>query len=47
MRTYRSNTWAARTAKSGSRGKIHDRRCHGLSASAASQRRTVDADTDS
>jgi hypothetical protein len=33
-------------AKSGSRGKIQDRCCHGLSASAANQRRTVDADTE-
>jgi hypothetical protein len=30
----------------GSRGKIQDRCCQGLSASAASQRRTVEADTD-
>jgi hypothetical protein len=34
-------------AKSGSRGKIHDWYCHGLIASAASHRRTVDAETDS
>ena len=33
-------------AKSGSRGKIQDRCCQGLIASAASQRRTVEADTD-
>ncbi|CAN5605304.1 hypothetical protein BH09ACT8_BH09ACT8_63880 [soil metagenome] len=31
-------------AKSGSRGKIQDRCCHGLIASAASQRRTVAAE---
>jgi len=34
----------ALTAKSGSRGKIHDRCCQGLIASAASQRRTEEAD---
>ena len=45
-RPYRSSTWAALTAKSGSRGKIQDRCCHGSSASPASQRRTVDADTE-
>ena len=33
-------------AKYGSRGKIHDRCCHGLIASLASQRRTVDAETE-
>jgi hypothetical protein len=44
-RSYRSSTLAALTAKYGSRGKIHDRCCQGLIASAASQRRTVDADT--
>src|SRR4051794_29059837 len=32
-------------AKFGSRGKIHERCCHGLIASSASQRRTVEADT--
>jgi hypothetical protein len=31
--------------KSGSRMKIHDRYCQGLSASSASQRRTVEAET--
>jgi hypothetical protein len=33
------------TAKSGSLIEIHDRCCHGLSASSASHRRTVDAET--
>jgi hypothetical protein len=33
-------------AKSGSRGKIHDSYCHGLIASTANHRRTVDGDTD-
>jgi hypothetical protein len=42
---YRSSTRAALTAKSGSRGKIQDRCCHGLSASSANQRRIVEADT--
>src|SRR3954447_9983929 len=41
---YRSSTRAALTAKSGSRIEIHDRCCHGLRASAASHRRTEDAE---
>ena len=41
-RAYRSRTRAAFAAKSGSRGKIHDRYRHGLIASACNQRRTVD-----
>ncbi len=41
---YRSRTRAALTAKSGSRAEIHERCCHGLSASPASHRRTVDAE---
>ena len=45
VRAYRSSTRAALTAKSGSRGKIHDRCCQGLRTSSASQRRTVDAET--
>jgi len=44
-RSYRSRTRAAFRAKSGSRGKIHDRCCHGLIASAANQRRTVEPDS--
>ncbi len=40
-----SNARAALAAKSGSRGKIHDRCCQGLRASWTSQRRTVDAET--
>ena len=46
IRSYRSNTRAALTAKYGSRGKIRDRCCHGLSTFCASQRRTVDAEID-
>src|SRR5688572_17743858 len=46
MRWDRSNTRTALAAKSGSRGKIHDRYCQGLMASSASQRRTVEAATD-
>ena len=42
---YRSNTRAALAAKSGSRMEIHDWYCHGLSASSASQRRTVGGDS--
>ena len=41
---YKSKTTAALAAKSGARGAIQDRYCHGLSASAASQRRTVAAE---
>ena len=44
VRAYRSSTRAALAAKSGSRMKIQDRYCQGLSASAASQRRTVEAE---
>src|SRR6476661_1124227 len=40
-RAYRSSTRAALVAKSGSRGKIQDRCCHGLIASADSQRQIV------
>jgi len=41
---YRSRARAAFSAKFGSRGKIHDRTCHGLIASSCSQRQIVDAD---
>lgn len=34
------------TAKSGSRGKIHERCCHGLITDSCSQRRTVEVDTE-
>src|SRR5579859_4524313 len=47
IRWYRSSTRPAFTAKSRSRGKIHDRYRHGRIASASSQRRTVDRATDS
>src|SRR5262245_23435942 len=40
-RLYRSSTRAALVAKSGSRGKIQDRCCQGLIASAESQRQMV------
>ena len=46
VRWYRSRTRPPLRAKYGSRGKIHDRCCQGLIASSASQRRTVDAETD-
>ncbi len=46
IRSYKSNTRAALTAKYGSRGKIQDRCRHGLSTSSASQRRTVRAGID-
>ena len=46
-RPYRSSTRAALTANCGSRGKIHDRNCHGLIAAACSQRRTVEDEIDS
>ena len=46
VRAYRSSTRPALTAKSASRGKIQDRCCQGLIASAASQRRTVEADSE-
>ncbi|WP_338785683.1 hypothetical protein [Streptomyces sp. DG1A-41] len=45
VRAYRSRTRAALVQKSGSVMKIHERCCQGLIASAASQRRTVEADT--
>src|SRR4051794_34060100 len=41
---YRSNARPALKAKLGSRGKIHERVCHGLIASSCSQRQIVDAD---
>src|SRR5271166_259375 len=40
-RAYRSSTRAALVVKSGSRGKIQDRCCQGLIASAESQRQMV------
>ena len=45
-RSYKSRARPALTAKLWARGEIHERRCHGLIASSASQRRTVEADTD-
>jgi hypothetical protein len=43
-RSYSSSTRSALLAKSGSRGNSHDRYCHGLTASRASHRHTVEAD---
>src|SRR5665811_1998119 len=45
-RSYRSRTRAALAAKFGSVMKIQDWYCQGLIASSASQRRTVEVDTD-
>jgi len=41
VRAYRSSTFSALVAKSGSRRKIQDWYCHGLRASSANRRRTV------
>ncbi len=45
VRAYRSSTRSALALKQGSVMKIQERCCQGLSASSASQRRTVEADT--
>ena len=45
-RAYRSRTRPALGPKPGSRGKIHDRHCHGLITSSSRIRRTVEADSD-
>src|SRR6266545_174938 len=46
-RWYKSSTTPALAAKSGSRGKIQERCCHGLIGSSASQRHSVVVDTSS
>jgi hypothetical protein len=46
VRAYRSITRAALDRKFGSRTKIQDRYCQGLSASSLSQRRTVEGEID-
>src|SRR5919201_92567 len=46
-RAYRSSTTAALVAKSGSRGKIHERCRQGLSASSSNQRQIVETETSS
>ena len=43
-RAYRSSTRPALASKWGSRGKIHERCCHGFSERSCSQRQIVDAD---
>jgi hypothetical protein len=44
-RWYKSSTTSALAAKLGARGKIHERYCHGLIGSSASQRHRVVIET--